>query len=211
MRYELLQASRLVEASSRIARHPELVKQLRATVNEDDVEAYLLNNGLLLLPGSDSLDDYIRYNFRLNVGGKRYSVRESRTGAALGARWHEGFLAYSLVIRDRLAKHKPKFIIGHSLGAAAAQVLSFLWRIPAIGFAAPRLYAGGRPVENSRLCLCLWRQDDPVGNLPGQFHHIGTSMRLDGTPANGLLNHSLKAYRDAVTHNRRVVPRAWPR
>lgn len=213
LRYGLTNAADLAEASYDIRRQTRIQAHLVESIDEEDVQAHLLDNGLLLIPGSNSLDDYVRYNFGLVVGGKRYTVKESATGSALGGRWHQGFLAHAMVIHKRLNQRRPKFIIGHSLGAAAAQFLSLLWRVPAIGFAAPRLHAGGREVNNDRLCLCLWRKDDPVGSFPGDtFRHVGKSIRLDKNRSTGLLNHSLRHYKASManTHNRAIVPKVWP-
>lgn len=213
LRYRLSNAADLAEASYDIRGQTVIQRQLVTSIDEEDVQAHLLDNGLLLIPGTNSLQDHVRYNFGLNVGGKRYRVKESGTGQAFGGQWHQGFLAHAMVIHKRLDRRRPKFIIGHSLGAAAAQFLSLLWRVPAIGFAAPRLHAGGRPVENDRLCLCLWRKDDPVGSFPGdRFRHVGKSIRLDKNRSTGLLNHSLRHYKASMAnaHNRAVVPDAWP-
>lgn len=213
LRYRLSNAADLAEASYDIRRQTHIQRQLVMSIDEDDVQAHLLDNGLLLIPGSNSLKDHIRYNFGLHVGDKRYSARDASTGQAFGGRWHQGFLAHAMVIHKRLDQRRPKFIIGHSLGAAAAQFLSLLWRVPAIGFAAPRLHAGGREVENDRLCLCLWRKDDPVGSFPGDsFRHVGKSIRLEKNRSTGLLNHSLRHYKASMTnaHNRSIVPDAWP-
>lgn len=213
MRYELSSAADLAQASYDISGQTLIQQRLALSIDEEDVQAHLLDNGLLLIPGSNSVEDYVRYNFGLRVGGKKYSVRDSSTGQAFGGRWHQGFLAHAMVIHRRLDRRRPKFIIGHSLGAAAAQFLSLLWRVPAIGFAAPRLHTGGREVKNDRLCLCLWRKDDPVGSFPGDsFRHVGKSIRLDKNRTTGLLNHSVRHYKASMNnaHNRSIVPQVWP-
>lgn len=183
-------------------------------LNAADVQAYLLNNGLLLIPGSNSAMDYLRYNLRLlNVGGKRYKVKSGATGQVLGSVWHQGFLAHAMLIYEHFKATPPKFIIAHSLGAASAQILSMIWNVPAIGFAAPRLYAGGRPYTNTKLSLSLFRHDDPVGSLPGaQFRHTGTAIQLGKSKTTSLLNHSMKHYQAAITdpNHRSVLPATWP-
>lgn len=214
MRYDVLQAADLAAASYRPQRQPELRHRIVRSIDELDVQAHLLDNGLLLIPGSNSAGDYLRYNLRpLRVGGRQYRVRDAGTGTALGMSWHQGFLAHAMVIHERLRGTTPRFIIGHSLGAAAAQVLALLWRIPAIGFAAPRLVAGGRPVSNERLCLCLWRDDDPVGTFPSRrFRQVGRSVALTETPGRGLFNHAMPHYRAALRdpRHRGRVPAVWP-
>jgi hypothetical protein len=183
-------------------------------IEDEDAEAYLLNNGLLLIPGSNTAWDYLRYNFRLlNVGGNTYKVKNGATGEMYGRVWHQGFLAHAMVIHKKFNSKPPTFIIGHSLGAAAAQVLSMVWGVPAICFAAPRLYAGGMAINNSQKCLCVWRGDDPVGSLPGRrFRHAGKSLRLGESKTFGLLNHHMRHYDAAVTdpNHKSVVPAVWP-
>lgn len=212
--FTMPQAARLATASYS-ARSDALTKpHITSYIDQDDVQAYLLSNGVLLIPGSNSAMDYLRYNVRLlNIGGKTYKMKNGATGEVLGRVWHQGFLAHAMVLHKKFASKKPKFIIGHSLGAASAQVLSLIWGVPAIGFAAPRLYAGGRAVNNSQNCLCLWRGDDPVGSLPGaRFRHAGRSVRLGRSKSIGLLNHHMRHYTAAVTdpNHRSVVPAVWP-
>lgn len=178
--YSLPQAALLAQASYKATRHADLSPRITKTLDDKDVQAHLLDTGLLLIPGSNSATDYMRYNFRLlNVGNQRFKVANGATGQVLGHVWHQGFLAHAMMIYETFKATPPKYIIGHSLGAASAQVLSLLWKVPAVGFAAPRLYAGGVPVRNDKRCLCIWCNDDPVGSLPGKkFRHAGKSICL---------------------------------
>jgi len=207
-------AANLAAASYSIGSNAALSRRVKDKINKDDVQAYMLDDDVLLIPGSNSALDYLRYNVRLlNVGGKRYSVRNGATGEVLGRVWHQGFLAHAMLIHEKFKTKPPKFIIGHSLGAASAQVLSMIWDVPAIGFAAPRLYAGGMPVNNDRKCLCIWRTDDPVGSLPGaKFRHAGKSVALGKAKRMGLLNHHMDHYKSAITdpNHKSVVPAIWP-
>jgi hypothetical protein len=69
---------------------------------EDDVEAHFLKNGILLIPGSNSLMDYLKFNLRtLNLGGKQYRMSDATTKkGASGTTWHQGFLAHAKIIFD---------------------------------------------------------------------------------------------------------------
>lgn len=210
----LPRAADLAQISYDGTRHSHIRSHISRVIDENDVQAYLLKNGLLLIPGSNSALDYLRFNFRLlNIGGKRFKVRNGKTGEALGAVWHQGFLAHAMLIHEKIKDTPPKFIIGHSLGAAAAQILSLLWQVPAIGFAAPRIYAGGSSILNNKKCLCLWRADDPVGNLPStRFRHAGKSLRLSAARSNNLLNHHMRHYRAALSdpNQKGILPAIWP-
>lgn len=207
-------AAQLAEVSYQARTNRSIKPHLDRSIDHNDVQAHMLKNRVLLIPGSNSAMDYLRFNVRLlNVGGKRYSVKNGATGTAFGRVWHQGFLAHAMDIYEAFKSKPPKFIVGHSLGAASAQILSLLWDVPAIGFAAPRLYAGGTPVNNDRNCLCLWRGDDPVGSLPGhKFRHAGRSVRLGRSLSMGVLNHSMKHYRAAISdpNHKSVVPSVWP-
>lgn len=207
-------AAQLAEVSYQAATNASIKPHLDRSIDDKDVQAHLLKNRILLIPGSNSAMDYLRFNVRLlNIGGKRYSVKNGATGTAIGRVWHQGFLAHAMHVYGAFKDTPPKLIIGHSLGAASAQILSLLWDVPAIGFATPRLYAGGTPVRNDRKCLCLWRGDDPVGTLPGhKFRHAGKSVRLGRSLSMGVLNHSMKHYRAAISdpNHKSVVPSVWP-
>ena len=213
-RYGITQAAGLAAASYSAMSHSILRPRIRKALDAADVQAYMLDTGLLLIPGSNSAVDYLRYNVRLlNVGGTQYKVKNGATGQVLGRVWHQGFLAHAMLIHKTFKDTPPTFIIGHSLGAASAQVLSLLWGVPAIGFAAPRIYAGGMAVNNSQKCLCLWRGDDPVGQLPSsRFRHAGLSVRLGKSLSTGLLNHNMRHYTQAISdpNHRSVVPERWP-
>ncbi|MEL6959428.1 MAG: hypothetical protein AAGL89_10800 [Pseudomonadota bacterium] len=212
--YGLPQAAALAQASYSATRHKDIKPRIARSIDQNDVQATLLDNGLLLVPGSNSAWDYLRYNVRLlNVGGRRFKVKNGQTGQAMGRLWHQGFLAHAMLIHEAFKSTPPRYIIGHSLGAASAQVLSLLWGVPAVGFAAPRLYAGGRSVANHRKCLCLWRKDDPVGSLPGQtFRHAGKSVMLAKSRRAGVLNHHMRHYRAAISdpNHAGILPKTWP-
>ena len=212
--FTIPEAAGLAAASYSVWNSPLTRNKVTKSYNKFHVQAYLLKDDILLIPGSNSAWDYLLYNFRmLNVGGKTYKVKHGETGEAIGRLWHQGFLAHANLVNDVFKSRKPKFIIGHSLGAASAQILSLMWGVPAIAFAAPRLYAGGKSVDNSRKCLCIWRGDDPVGSLPGgRFVHAGKSVRLGRSRTRGLLNHNMRHYIAAINdpNHRRDLPARWP-
>lgn len=179
----------------------------------DDVQAHLTDNGILLLPGSNSILDYAHFNLRVfNIGGKKYrlSSRTDERGAS-GTVWHQGFLRYSRSVFNWVGHRKPKFIIGHSLGAAAAQVLSKSWNVPAVGFAAPRPRRGGGSVRNDGKCLVICRVDDVVCNLAPSFHHLGQAKFLEPDGREWGFNHSMNNYVRILQNNKGPdkVPTHW--
>jgi hypothetical protein len=214
--YDIDVAAKLAEASYTATTHPSVKPHLKMSLNEKDVEAHYLTNGVLLIPGSNSLMDYARFNLRvLNLGGKRYKMSDEGTKkGASGTTWHQGFLAHAKAIYDWIEHHneKPKFIIGHSLGAAATQILSKSWRVPGIGFAAPRPRRFSGRLRNDELCLCINRSDDSVCDLPPNFHHMGKVISCSHLSQLFSMKHAMKHYRKAVEEQQAagVLGKSWP-
>lgn len=181
-----------------------------------DVQAHVLEGGILLLPGSNTVRDYLRFNLRpLRLGQKRLKLNAGgKEKGASGTFWHQGFLAYAKVIYEWLDSEniKPETIIGHSLGAAAAQILSKSYAAPAIGFAAPRPKFVKGPVKYDKLCLLINRNDDLVPTLPSGFHHMGTTKLLAPPPRHWFASHKMSSYKTttAAAQASGALPRSWP-
>ncbi|WP_299724779.1 peptidoglycan-binding protein [uncultured Tateyamaria sp.] len=188
------------------------------------VEAYMLNNRCLLIPGSNSLNDYLRFNLRLwGVGKRKLSFRQEAKRQKVDTRtrlgfsrtvWHQGFFQHANKIRTWIGDDPndwPTMIIGHSLGAASAQILSKTWATPAIGFAAPRPRKSNGPIALEELSLSICRDDDIVCFLPSSFHRMGQTSILRHKSPRGGLNHNMDAYIDAL-NNRKPnlgIPTTW--
>ncbi len=176
------------------------------------VEATLLTNGFLLIPGSNSLADYFNFNLRLwRIGEEQYDLKTTHTTrGASGTIWHQGFFAHAKVIYDWIGSRRPALIIGHSLGAASAQILSKSWARASIGFAAPRPRKARGAIVNDGLSLSICRVDDPVCSFVNAFHHMGTTRHLVHSRPRFGLNHNMAAYIDVLEHNRGdAVPEIW--
>lgn len=214
--YKIADAVNLAEASYKGKKHPSLTTKIKRSLDENDVQAHLLTNGILLIPGSNSLMDYLRFNLRImNIGGKQYRMsNESTEKGASGTVWHQGFLAHAKVIYDWIERHdeKPIYVIGHSLGAAATQILSKSWAIPGIGFAAPRTRRSRGRIKDDNYSLCINRNDDKVCNLPTSFNHMGKVHRC--APKSSVFgpDHAMKHYRSAVQDQQAGggLPVKWP-
>jgi hypothetical protein len=212
MRYRLTRAAELAEAAYTGKTHPIIAPQWKASLSEGDVEAHLLTDNTLLIPGSNSIMDYIRFNLRVQRLGKRRLRMASSSGASIS--WHQGFLAHAKVVQDWLMDngYSPSFIIGHSLGAASAQILSAGWNVPAVVFAAPRPCRTASALTAAKRCLCINRTDDQVCNLPGGFLHLG-DVRLcrPRGPSPGI-DHSMAHYRQVIAEGlaARTLPEVWP-
>lgn len=211
--FSLNDAAKLAEASYTSERitSPRLIKSF----DGDDVQAHVLEGDILLLPGSNSVRDYLKFNLRpLRLGGTQLTMSDTKTEkGASGTVWHQGFLRYSRVVFDWLKDEgiTPKYIIGHSLGAAATQILSKSYNAPAIGFAAPRPKFVKSRVKNDGRCLLLNRTDDIVPKLPGAFSHMGDAKLLSTQSNRRFLAHSMPRYIDIVGKavQQQVLPDRW--
>lgn len=190
-----------------------------------NVEAYMLSNGCLLIPGSNSFADYVWFNLRVkNAGSKKLSLSYMHAkndvfsaGSKQGASrtfWHQGFLAHANIIYKWIGNDPanwPRLIIGHSLGAASAQILSKTFVTPAIGFAAPRLRKTAGAVKHDNLSLSICRDDDIVCSLPTGFHHTGQTKVLYHKNRKSGLNHKMECYIDALENQKSglSVPSVW--
>ena len=211
---KLQRAATLVANSYKKSRnHGSLTADVDIPFDEGDVQALLMNNRTLLIPGSNSVWDYIKFNFRpFNIGGKKYSFKTQTTGEKIGHIWHQGFLAHAMAVHAKFDQKRPNLIIGHSLGAASAQVLSMIWDVPAICFAAPRVYLGGGAIGDKNKCLCIVLEDDPVRNLPtNKFDYVG-DVRPLGKNNLFRMKHRMSHYEKAVMDPaiKSKLPDQWP-
>ncbi len=173
--------------------------------------AYLLEGDILTIKGSDSAYDYIRYNLRpLGIGFKKLTLK-GKMGQ--GADWHQGFLAHVAEIQTWLIRirRRPKYIIGHSLGAASAQVFSAALQVPAICFAPPRVCRQNKIPGQWNRCLLIARTDDIVPQIPEGYQHIGRSTPIDMGRVLGH-KHKMKHYIPQLPKqiNKGKIPSKWP-
>ncbi|PJI85290.1 hypothetical protein BC777_3291 [Yoonia maricola] len=212
--YRLKDAATLAEASYKAGRivSPRVIKSL----DHDDVQAHLLDGNILLLPGSNSVRDYVKFNLRpLRLGGQQFVLKhatDSEKGAS-GTKWHQGFLRYAVEIFEWLKTENvgPNYIIGHSLGAAAAQILSKTYNAPAIGFAAPRPKWSKHGVVRDGRCLLVNRTDDPVPKVPSTYHHMGQTKLFKSAKHQTLFAHSMRHYIDIIEEDNKfkTLPETW--
>ena len=221
-RYPLQNAAQMIDASYdlfRRAGHQAALENRLACppLDHDDVQAALLDNGILLIPGSNSVRDYIKFNLRvLCIGGGRYAVGDKATEAgASGTRWHRGFLRHAQVIHDWIEGmgQRPVMILGHSLGAASTQILSMSWQVTGIAFAAPRTLAQVGRVPGGGSCLCFNRDDDTVCAVPPGFHHLGSVHEARTRRSVAGPDHGMWLYREALRDEQAAgrIGTHWPR
>lgn len=212
-RFSVEDAAKLAEASYKSTNiiSPRVMK----SCPDRDVQAHFLEGSTLLLPGSNSVRDYLKFNLRpLRLGHRSLKIDDngSENGAS-GTRWHQGFLAYSAVIMHwlTLENARPRFIIGHSLGAAAAQILAKSYGVPAIAFAGPRPKFSRNRVKHDRKCLLINRGDDPVPRLPTSFFHLARVKKIALAQGSDGIAHSMRHYRSIVDQglSHGLLPSHW--
>lgn len=214
--YDIKLAAQMAEASYQGKKNSSLAAALTHELDEDDVQALFLKGDILLIPGSNSLKDYLKFNLRiLNLGGKKFRLKDDGTEAgASGTIWHQGFLRHAQVIFAWLKREnlRPKYIIGHSLGAAATQILVRTYGVPGIAFAAPRPRRSRGAIKHSHLCLCINRDDDAVCDLPTSFHHMGNVHRARARRSVFGPDHSMKHYRKVIEEQQAAgtLGAKWP-
>jgi len=158
----------------------------------DGVHAVVVDHAVArvgLIRGTDEGSDWWRYNLRLWP-----CPREGDSGRL----WHSGFLKHAEVVYAFFRDKGVRQIAGHSLGAAAAQIVGVSLGVPTVAFAAPKvLYAAEQPTAWRRLVVCHNHRGDPVCHQPRSWtgpvfwrlaRHVGTVEWLPGT------GHALRSF-----------------
>ena len=124
----------------------DMVAETYAGTNKSDIEtsidvagvqAVYLKNGTLVIPGTNEFADWFDFNLKFGntstVEGHGLEVVPGDSGAL----WHAGFLEHAQMVYMFAKGVRPKFIVGHSLGAASAQIVGMSLRVPTVAFASP--------------------------------------------------------------------------
>ena len=201
----------------------KLTAGLRRVTPSGDAEAAITSDNVLIITGSDGFGDYFRYNLRPNrkvtASPERARIAKVIPIEAL----HGGFLLHATEVLKFLGQERPDFIVGHSLGAASAQIVGTTLGIPTITFAAPQV------VRTKKL-------KDPRWRLPGHrqwnvynvrwnhdlvtkgFHFVGMqNLGFSGvfkTPSGKTgIDHFAKDYADLILKDskspRPGMPKHW--
>ena len=163
-RFNVSKAGDLVQ----LAYEERLGPRVKKSVDRKGVQAYFLNDGTLVIPGSNEVSDYTDFNLRT----RRLKHTDNR-------KYHNGFLSHAKEVLKWLDEHslKPTRVTGHSLGAASAQIIGSTLAKPTVAFASPKVLHGTTKVKGEGWVANFQRVDDPVCNLPlgdENFRHIGS-------------------------------------
>ena len=207
---DLMDAAELVANSYKGQSH---LPPVRTAVKEGHVEAYLLSNNTLVIPGTNDFDDWTKSNLVIGKQKVSWKLKGKAGGNAI---WHRGFAGYAATIANKLGRASPTFIIGHSLGAAAAQILGCIYGVPAIGFASPMPRLGSRKLASEHLVLNVVRNDDPVGRMPPKkfgYRRVGNTEVMQPVEKALGLRHAMDHYIDLmkIERNAGKIVKSWPR
>ncbi|WP_049644384.1 lipase family protein [Candidatus Rhodobacter oscarellae] len=136
------------------------------------------------------------------------------TRGASGRIWHTEIYEHARKIYDFAAKHQPRMLIGHGLGAGAAQILSTSLDIPAICFGSPMSLRGRRWVKGENKVLNICRRDDLITRFPPvwlKFRHVGKVHWISTGNPKPKTGHEISDYVHAIETGRvrPSLPVSW--
>ncbi len=189
------------------------------------VDAALTADGnVLIITGSNSWQDYLFYNLRPFRPVPRMPEIDRLTTDIPLTHYHKGFLLHAARILKFLGDDRPDQIVGHSLGAAAAQILGTALAVPTICFASPqvvkrriltedRFRAADHPQWN--VFNVAWDQDFVTrGYRLTGLRALGRRVSLDLGSWNIGIDHFVADYRRLLALDRAsghpLLPEAWP-
>ena len=180
------------------------------------VQARYLKSGVLVIPGTNEFSDW--FDFNLNMSGEPTEGHGFEVVAGdSGTKWHAGFLEHAQIVYAFAKALKPKFVVGHSIGAASAQIVGVYMATPTIAFASPQTLKGKTtnrlPDEGWVVNLC--RVDDTVCHVPPKllgFRTVGSRYWLAPEEVNVGEDHHISNYRDILKTKKVAdrVPMHWP-
>ena len=168
----------------------------KAKIKGDNALAYLQQDDTLVIVGSNDSADWFDNLSLWSVSGAIYPIFHSSQVRA--ARWHFGFLRHASLIATKLGSTRPRFVIGHSLGGAVAQVLSVHYLCPGVTFGAPK--ACQYDIAHSQHLNVIYKKD-PVPEWPdtgGFYKWVGDEVFLPEDATNEWPHHNMKQYMPRV-------------
>jgi len=125
MQLSLKNAAQMAEQSYLIAdriKAGRVPAEVKAHMARRGAQAHMMKHGVLIIPGTNELLDWF-VNFDVyRIMGRKFR-RDERGRGRTGAIFHAGFLRHANAIYRFAKDNNAQFVIGHSLGAATAQIL----------------------------------------------------------------------------------------
>lgn len=198
---------------SRAASKGALPNGIIASLDHRGAQAVVTKDRILLIPGSNDLSDWFKNFDVIDLAGKKFKAQDASRSRS-GALFHAGFWLHTQQIHGFAKENKVRFIVGHSLGAAAAQILGVALNVPTVGFASPRVKKGKGPVRHEDKVLNICRTDDLVTRVPPSefgFRRLGKTYRLNPPSVNKGIDHSMSHYKDALSFDALEgrLPKRW--
>ncbi|MEM0977986.1 MAG: hypothetical protein AAGJ34_10655 [Pseudomonadota bacterium] len=204
----------------------------KVTTKDDKVGAALTSDLNILIVTGSRVPDYGRYNLRPNrtlswQGDEEKQIKDLTKPWRLKD-FHSGFVLHAARVLKFLDGHVPDFIIGHSLGAASAQILGNHLNVPTICLASPQVIKQNiidkekmREPSNEqwKILNIAWKQDTVTSILrPLKYRCLG--HRVVFQKSNLGMDHFVKQYRDMIKKaekhqitdadgNPRELPKKW--
>lgn len=199
MRLSVMNAAEMAAQSYDIAKMVQRGRvpgAIKAHINTSGAQAQMMAHGVMVIPGSNEMHDWFTNFDVYRILGRTFGRKDKARGST-GAVFHAGFLRHAAKLQRFARDNHARFLIGHSLGAATAQILGTSLGIPAIGFASPRVKFGAGKLKNESKVLNICRADDLVTRVPPSeagFRRLGRSVRLVPGNTNPGMDHSMDHY-----------------
>lgn len=207
----LIDAARMMHETYAGTNGNEVVNQIDVA----GVQAVLLKNGVLVIPGTNEFSDWFDFNLNMGAAGGGQSHGFEVVAGDSGALWHGGFLEHAQMVYMFAKGARPKFIVGHSLGAASAQIVGMSLRVPTIAFASPQTCRSPERMDHEGWVINICRIDDTVCHVPPKllgFRTIGSRYWLKPDTLDVGEDHRIDNYAEllALKRVKEQVPEAWP-
>lgn len=193
----------------------DLGDRVQTSIDIRGVQAHYLKDGTLVIPGTNEFSDWFDFNLRfgnMDVPGHGFEVVPGDSGTL----WHGGFLEHAQIVYTFAKGLRPKCIVGHSLGAASAQIVGASLGVPSVAFASPKTCRSRQRMPGEGWVLNICRIDDGVCHVPPAFlgfRTIGSHYWLTPTEADPGEDHRIHNYKELLKLARvkERVPTEWPR
>ncbi len=188
--------------------------EVEVSLNVAGVQAVFLKDRTLVIPGTNEFADWLDFNFNLvdpTVDAHGFTVVPGDSGVM----YHAGFLAHAQMVYSFAKALKPKFIIGHSLGAASAQIVGMSLKTPTVAFASPMVVRGAERMPGEGWVVNICRSDDAVCHVPSSilgFRHIGSRYWISPQAVHQGEDHRIDKYIAllGVAAIGDALPKHWP-
>lgn len=206
----LMDAANLIEDA-----YARRLGNIHTALDVRGVQAYYLTSGVLVIPGTNEFRDWFDFNLDMFTGPGHQTHGFEVVPGDSGTLWHAGFLEHAQIVYSFAKGLRPKFIVGHSLGAASAQIVGTSLRTPTIAFASPQTCRSKPRLPGEGWVINICRVDDEVCHQPPRllgFRTIGSRYWLSPDQPNVGEDHKIDNYMDLLKLKKVKdrVPQSWP-